>query len=486
MTLQKKLARKLMSKQNRGFGLMLILLSLASLATMTACTQQRQAPSSVGLEAENNTTQQKNSNYSYPHPSTWKSGHVEYYVKFGSGLQGTDKDCARCHNDKSQNLGTPKNLSCAIQCHTVAKSPEGNTPLPSKPMGGGSPCFECHKSNFSRMKAHYPASAGLCESCHTADSVHFADKTKKTAKTNKSNQSCLNCHGKMDTHNQIHKALTMNDQSCIYCHDAHGSEHAFFTRDSLPNLCLDCHTDVVDDAAKSTHGIITGTADNKRSCANCHNPHSADFKPLLMQDKKTLCLSCHDREFKSHFADGSERVIPNIKAKIKGPNPHPITATNEGNCAMCHSPHASQHSALLTKKYPVTPYEKYTPKVDKTPNSYELCFTCHEEAMLSKVATVDDTEFRNDVKGADGQIERTNLHWLHVVNGGASGDLERGRSCFVCHDPHGSEQKHMVKTSFRMNSSTTVKVNYKATAIGGECAFTCHGDPVKKYSRIIE
>jgi predicted CXXCH cytochrome family protein len=286
----------------------------------------------------------------------------------------------------------------------------------------------------------------------------------------------------MDTHSEVHKAVTMNDSSCIYCHDAHGSNYNYFTKDKLPDLCLDCHSDIIDDNAKSVHGIITGTEDNKKSCANCHNPHSADIKPLLKKEKKELCLSCHDREYQTKYADGSARTIPNIKLKIKGPGVHPI-AKNEANCTMCHSPHASLYSAILTKKYPVTPYEKYTPKKDKIPNSYELCFTCHEEGMLKPDIAEEDTDFRNDVKGADGKIVRENLHWFHVVNAAGSPEPEKGRSCFVCHDPHGSDQKHMIKTAFRLNGTTNVNVSYTATKIGGECANTCHSDPIKRYNR---
>lgn len=445
-----------------------------------SCTQKRQGQSTSSSD-ENGQLNSKPGTYTYPHPDTWKSGHVEFFSKYGKAVTGTDQDCAKCHNEKSQKLGTPKNLSCAVQCHTPVATPDGSSPITNPPISeDGKVCKTCHEANFTRHKQHYPATAGLCSTCHTTDPSHLTEKTKKTVTTNKTNSVCLNCHGKMDSHTVVHKALSMNDKTCVYCHDPHGSNNAFFAKDKQPELCIDCHDSIFSDDSKSVHGIITGTDDNKKGCTNCHNPHSTELPKLLKKEKKELCVSCHDREYQSKYSDGSARVIPNIKQKIKGSNAHPI-AVSEANCTKCHSPHSSQYGALLMKKYPVTPYEKYTPKVDKNPDSYELCFTCHDETMLKKDIEVEDTYFRNDTKDSTDNVTRQNLHWFHVVSGGGQ-DPEKGRSCFVCHDPHGSEQKHMIKSSFRLNGNTQVKVEYKATKLGGECANTCHG--TKQYNRI--
>lgn len=464
-----------------------IILSIVSVMILS-CTQQRQGSTQKGgansATTDNIGTLDKGVNYEYPHAKDWKASHIEYSTKYGKNVEGTDKDCAECHNEQNRKLGSPKNLSCAIQCHSPVKTPEGSAPIANPPIAeSGKACFECHKANFNRQKQHYPAAAGLCTTCHTVDSTHSVDKTKKTVKTPPANAGCISCHGKMTTHSEVHDPVTMNANSCVYCHDAHGSNHAQFTTDKLPELCLDCHENIIEDNAKSVHGIIHPSGDNKKSCMNCHNSHSSDFKPLLKKDKKALCLSCHDREFQTKSADGTPRTIPNIKEKIKSSGVHPI-AKNEANCTKCHSSHSSKNSALLIKNYPVNPYEKYIPAEGKTPNTYALCFSCHEEGMLSKEAAPEDTAFRNETKDSAGKTVSTNLHWFHVVNAADSQDITKGRTCFVCHDPHGSEQPHSIKTSFQMNATTQVKINYKQNGdMGGECAKTCHSDPVKKYTR---
>ncbi len=453
----------------------------AMIIVLSACSDKRAAPSAADTTLSS--PADKSSAYLYPHNENWKTDHVEFYAKNRKQIEGSTHDCVLCHSQR-QNAGTPKNLSCAVQCHAPISTPDGSKPIDSPITKPSQVCFECHKANFTRQKHHYPAATGLCTTCHTVNPSHLTDKSKASVTTDKSNESCLKCHSKMDTHSEVHKVLITKANACIYCHDPHGSTANYFTRDKMPELCLDCHGDLLHDNAVSLHGIIPGTDDNKRSCANCHSPHSSDVKPLLLKEKKSLCIDCHDREYQTKFADGSPRLIPNIKGKITGPNFH-RPAKDSANCAVrCHTPHDSQYAALLKKRYPVTPYEKYSPGSEPDQNSYDLCMLCHEDSMLSKEVTAEGTAFRNDIKTADGKIERTNLHWFHVVNAAGSQDPSKGRSCFVCHDPHGSEQEHNIKTSFRLNGTTNVNIVYKATATGGSCAMTCHSDDIKKYNRV--
>ncbi len=466
---------------------LLAALSILISGMISGCTQKRQSQTQAAAGNSNQSLSTDmggpSANYSYPHAAGWKSNHIGYYARFSQSIQGSDHDCTRCHS-QGQNNGSQKNLSCAIQCHKPVKTPDGSIPISNPTISAsGQACVECHKGAFTQPKQHYPAAAGLCDVCHTVNPTHLTDKLKSTVVTNKTNSVCIGCHGKMDTHANVHKALQLNDKSCISCHKPHGSNFNFFTKSKLPDLCLQCHDDLIDDNAKSIHGIIPGTDDNKRSCANCHNPHSSDIKKLLVQEKKTLCVSCHDREYQTKYTDGSPRTIPSIKEKITGKNAHPI-AVNSANCTLCHTPHASLNDALLLKKFPVSPYEKYIPTTAIAPGTYELCMGCHDESMLGKTISEEDTDFRNETKAADGTVAIENLHWFHVVNAAGSTDPDKGRSCFVCHDPHGSTQAHTIKTSFRMSAATNVNVTYSATKTGGSCANTCHSEPVKQYNRL--
>jgi hypothetical protein len=98
--------------------------------------------------------------------------------------------------------------------------------------------------------------------------------------------------------------------------------------------------------------------------------------------------------------------------------------------------------------------------------------------MLNKDISNDPSEFRtnfrNDTKTADGKIQRTNLHWFHVVDAAGAMDKNQGRSCAICHDPHGSEQAHTIKTEWKMKDGKEIKIEYTATSTGGQCAKTCH------------
>ncbi|MGZ3694654.1 MAG: cytochrome c3 family protein [Bdellovibrionota bacterium] len=442
-----------------------ILMFLAGLG-LFSCTNAHKEPSDATGDAKSD------SSYSFPHPANWASQHVEFYAKNGAQLAGTSKDCVKCHTG-TQLTGSPKNVSCATNCHAPSLNP--GQPLPRIPpvADDGKACIGCHAENFSKSKPHYPAVAGLCSTCHQVTAEHLKVGTAETVTTNRSNESCYRCHGRKDTLEHVHPALLMGDESCLSCHNPHGSDQKFFMHEKLDKQCVMCH-DTTPVASKSVHGIIS-SAKSEKSCTNCHSPHSSANEKLLLVPKEAICLTCHDKEIQTTYATGEKRTIPNIKNKIEGSaHPHPGAVMNENNCTFCHSPHASENMFLLNKKYPDPPLAKYSVGDEKSPNTYQLCFTCHDSGMLAKDINADTTNFRNDTKDAEGKIHSENLHWFHVVNAAGDQDKSNGRSCYVCHDPHGSDQEHTIKTAWKMKDGTPVTIQYTANPKGGQCTKTCH------------
>ncbi len=336
-------------------------------------------------------------------------------------------------------------------------------------------CIECHDNKQNAKFVHPPALDGECEMCHTPTPKHLEDGGPGGMKTNRTASACYQCHDPKNTGKVVHPALEMEGE-CIQCHNPHGSDNKYFLVKPVDKLCFECHNPVPADAAKgSEHTVVT----DGKACLNCHNPHSSDNPSLLIASPKTLCLGCHDREIVEKEPNEEPHTIPNIKAMVEGPYPHPAAVTEDG-CLSCHLPHGSSEEDLLNAPFPASNYNQYVPGNDKTKNTYALCFTCHDKAMLNEKISAGDTGFQNDTV-RNGVVVRENLHWFHVVDAAGSEYKDRGRSCNICHSPHGSTQPHLIRTSWTMRTFHPVIV-YESKPDGGECLKSCHAP--KRYRRI--
>ena len=102
--------------------------------------------------------------------------------------------------------------------------------------------------------------------------------------------------------------------------------------------------------------------------------------------------------------------------------------------------------------------------VTTTPDSFALCWECHDPELMTTAKTSTATSFRNGDK---------NLHYAHVHG-------EKGRSCMMCHSPHASSNEHLIREKVGFGN-WEFKMNYKSDANGGSCAPGCHVE--RKYNR---
>jgi predicted CXXCH cytochrome family protein len=404
-----------------------------------SCSKQNDA---LGLTVKDNSGYQENQ-ATYPHPVAWKNQHMDFMSK-----NKAEASCVQCH---SKTLGAPLKVSCAMQCHHSDSEalPPKQTPIPVV-----NKCTTCHAAVTENKFAHYPANAGLCTTCHTVSDKHLNGQ-KDPVQTKTTAENCYTCHNRKDSETNIHPAL-QDDNSCITCHNPHGGKQRFFIQDfekkdiSIQGLCTQCHGPDVEMANK--HGAVV----NERSCLNCHNPHSSKNAKLLKLPTKDLCLSCHDKPIQATLSDS--RIIPNIKEKVES------SKKNMGSCTDCHSAHGSPFKRILIDNFSLENYNEYPAKA-KAPNPYALCAQCHDvDSILNKDDTA-TTGFRSATK---------NLHWKHVV------EETPGKSCRICHDPHGTKQEFFIKDSWKMNGHD-INIKYTKTEKGGNCTFTCHD--LRSYDR---
>ncbi len=432
---------------------------------LSSCSKNR--PGDVASTAK--------SNFLYPHPEDWHARHVESYSNTSSAsVASADKatrSCSGCHDSRAKARALSQSVSCGMRCHgekpSMDPGHETGTAPPTRPVRNNE-CASCHGGMAAgKTYAHYPFAAGICGTCHEAQPAHLGGTDHKAVSTVPVPESCYRCHFRKDSMPEKHAALG-TEKSCLLCHDPHGSENRKFLVQPVKQLCLSCH-DGVKHEGKSIHGIINDQA----SCVNCHNPHSAGHKPLLRKQRRELCLSCHDKEIQT--SGSSPRTIPSIKKKIEDTYVH-YPAAGKTCISACHSPHAAGFDRLLLDAFPVSNYNRYV----EEPNTYALCFGCHDVSMLNATGSAGDTNFRNDTM-KDGVVQSKNLHWFHVVDAAGSGNKEMGRNCVVCHDPHGAPQEHNIRSSWKMGHSN-VNLKYVPNPKGGQCMRSCHES--KTYERI--
>lgn len=177
--------------------------------------------------------------------------------------------------------------------------------------------------------------------------------------------ACLNggCHSEIKQATVRHQPV---DEDCLSCHQQHQQNHPadqgadFTLTGTLPDLCYQCH-----DAPED--GQIVHAPIREGECTACHQVHggSRAFLLITAQEKKELCLSCHD----------GNNFTPRI----------PHGPVGVGNCTLCHQPHASSHEGLLrdsqdrlcAKCHETLAIEIKTSKFVHTAIVEQQCSACH-------------------------------------------------------------------------------------------------------------
>jgi len=343
-------------------------------------------------------------------------------------ISGVNGDCTVCHNPhQAPNIGLLKE------------------PVPAL-------CFRCHQDSMMKNKVmHSPVEAGKCSGCHFN---HQGDLPNRLVM--EGNALCYTCHQKtqegVNTKKDVHSPVK---QSCVLCHDPHGSANKVLLSNPVPAICSTCHPNEVTLSEKSLnkHSPMT----DEKACMNCHEPHYSDQAKLLPMPQKDLCISCHNKELTTEMG-----TIKDLKAFLSANNggQGPL---KDKPCFTCHNPHGSDYWRLLVKFYSSNFYTSYSD------SKYAMCFTCHEKAAFTTLRTQKATKFR------DGE---RNLHFIHVNK------LAKGRTCRACHDAcavcQSSGQPNNIKETVGF-SYWSLPMNFTPSKNGGSCAPGCHGE--KMYTR---
>jgi DmsE family decaheme c-type cytochrome len=240
-------------------------------------------------------------------------------------------------------------------------------------------CVQCHDNVAEHAKAQL-----------NGDKDAPSPSLKKLSAT-QINDKCLSCHEKAKQSNYLSSMHARRNVACSSCHSVHAtkSEKALLKTKMDADTCFTCHKT---ERAKSMRTSHHPVREGKMGCSSCHNPHDGASPKLLKADSvNELCYKCHT-EKRGPFAFEHAPV--------------------RDDCVICHDPHGSNHSRMVTQKLPT------------------LCWNCH----LSGSGHFGSGDMRNTEKGG-----------IQVAPAGAPsgyplvGSRFLERSCRNCHVAiHGS------------------------------------------------
>ncbi len=291
--------------------------------------------------------------------------------------------------------------------------------------------------------SHGPFESGDCSLCHQGKDA----KSPGPAIT-PVNKVCFACHEDMQelmTKGRYKHKIA--EENCTNCHNPHNSPNHKLLHAQAPGLCTDCHGSVKKAMASAVkHEAVTSGS----GCANCHSPHASNVEHMLLRLPFDQCIGCHNKDT---VLDSAGKPLTNYK-KLLEENPVHHAPVAGKDCSSCHQPHGSDNFRLLVAPYPAQFYAPFDVA------NYALCFTCHDDKMVTAAETTTATRFRDGNR---------NLHYLHV------NQSSRGRTCRACHEVHAAKQQFQIRDGVPYGpKGWMLKVNFKANPDGGTCDKTCH------------
>ncbi|MDX2186532.1 MAG: cytochrome c3 family protein [Opitutaceae bacterium] len=187
-------------------------------------------------------------------------------------------------------------VSCVVANRTMVAPPR----IAGAEFVGSGDCVQCHEDVTSTFHdathAKLVATDGSdkaigCESCHGPGSIH--SKTGGEVGTiinpERNPETCFQCHLDKRGEFSLPHVHPVGKVGCSDCHDPHRGDAIIGGGTNLASAndtCLKCH--------ESQRGPFVFEHEALReSCVTCHNPHGTVNDKMLKARNQTLCLQCH-------------------------------------------------------------------------------------------------------------------------------------------------------------------------------------------------
>lgn len=196
------------------------------------------------------------------------------------------------------------------------------------------------------------------------------------------------------------------EKECASCHN---QGRMGSLSEPQPALCYQCH-DNFGEQYTSEHGPMAAGY-----CSECHNPHRAKQKNLLVRTRQDLCFGCHETSVIS------ESVFHNI--------------VEESDCIACHDPHGSNNHSLLQNGSCYQCHDRFSEKytVVHGPVTIGRCSVCHRSHGESSEKLLKHLS----------QNLCLYCHDAGRLFGNETHSYIEDTQCTECHNPHGGEDRFM-------------------------------------------
>jgi DmsE family decaheme c-type cytochrome len=195
---------------------------------------------------------------------------------------GIAASCASCHGDTTAHLQSnmEKGVPGPITSFKTLKAAEASAA-----------CLSCHQNKGSQK--HWTGSMHdshdvSCVSCHNPHPKAGAPKTNALLRAPQQ-QLCTTCHlqKKAAMMRSGHMPLREGKLECSSCHNPHGTPYEkSLLQVSANQNCYSCHAD-------KRGPFLWEHAPVRESCLNCHDAHGSTQDKLLKVKVPLLCQQCH-------------------------------------------------------------------------------------------------------------------------------------------------------------------------------------------------
>ena len=218
----------------------------------------------------------------------------------GQNRLGDASLCQACHAEQQQTFSHTAHAKAfrygdapeAGQCETChgPRSQHVQSPTRDLALNGAqwtAVCLQCHQGGDRmhwQQSLHAATDVG-CTSCHT---VMEKKSDRALLAASRQDAVCYECHP--DVRSQMNKSshhpVREGKMQCFDCH-AHGSVTAGQLKAiSVTELCFSCHQE-------KRGPYVWEHPPVRESCLNCHEAHGSNNRKLQTSKESFLCLQCH-------------------------------------------------------------------------------------------------------------------------------------------------------------------------------------------------
>ncbi len=176
-----------------------------------------------------------------------------------------------------------------IKCHaTTHDSPHWRTNVHATADVGCVDCHRFHGSDDDPFMLQKPI-------VKVSNLAGFRYDANHPTTSQAINGTCLNCHAAQAAQARLrsHHPMLEDRVSCTDCHEVHRSTNPALmpVNKSMSAVCTKCHTNIRGPFVYEHEPTRTGGLGE--SCLTCHQPHGSPNQKLLITNSHDMCIQCH-------------------------------------------------------------------------------------------------------------------------------------------------------------------------------------------------